>query len=156
MLSLDLRLLTIVQAWRVVGTAFFFRYAFNVLPGVWAFPAAFGDTSMGMTAPYLAASLISRKSLPKRAFVVWNLLGILAIVVAAVLGLAVAEPLRIRSGEISIQPMTVLPVTLFPNMNLWGEKSSGAITSKKPPSRSAVLKLIRQTATQLGKRNNLC
>ena len=77
-LSLDVRLLTIVQAWRVVGAAFFFLYAINVLPGVWAFPAAFGDIAMGMTAPYFATSLISGKSLPKRAIVVWNLLGILA------------------------------------------------------------------------------
>jgi hypothetical protein len=35
-------------------------------------------------------------------------------VVAAVLGLALAEPLGIRSGEISIEPLTVLPLSLFP------------------------------------------
>ncbi len=39
--SLDLRLLTIVQGWRVVGAAFFFLYVYDVLPEVWAFPAAF-------------------------------------------------------------------------------------------------------------------
>jgi hypothetical protein len=75
-LSLDLRLLTIVQGWRVVGAAFFFLYVYGVLPGVWAFPAAFGDIAMGVTAPVFAMALISGKSFPRWAFVVWNLLGI--------------------------------------------------------------------------------
>ena len=113
-LSLDLRLLTIVQAWRVVGAAFFFLYAYNVLPGEFAFPAAGGDIAMGMTAPYFAMSLINGRSFPRRAFIVWNLLGILDFVVAAVVGLILAEALGIRFGEISIQPLAVLPLNLFP------------------------------------------
>ncbi len=59
-------------------------------------------------------ALIKGKSFPRRAFIVWNLLGILDFVVAAVLGLAVGGLLGIRSGEISIEPMTVLPLSLFP------------------------------------------
>ncbi len=114
LLSLDLRLLTIVQCWRVVGAAFFFLYAFNVLPKVWAFPAAFGDIAIGVSAPVFAMALIRGKSFPRRTFVVWNLLGLLDFVVAAVLGLAVGELVGIRSGEISIAPMTVLPLSLFP------------------------------------------
>ncbi len=113
-LSLDLRLLTIVQCWRVVGAAFFFLYAFDVLPRVWAFPAAFGDIAMGVTAPVFAMSLISGNPFPRVAFIVWNLLGILDFVVAAVLGLAIAESLGIRSGAISTQPLTLLPLSLFP------------------------------------------
>ena len=114
LLSIDLRLLTIVQCWRVVGAAFFFLYAFNVLPRAWAFPAAFGDIAIGVTAPVFAMALIKGKSFPRRAFIVWNLLGILDFVVAAFLGLAVGELVGIRSGEISIAPMTVLPLVLFP------------------------------------------
>jgi hypothetical protein len=114
LLSIDLRLLIIVQGWRVVGAAFFFLYAFNVLPRVWAFPAAFGDIAIGVTAPVFAMALIIGKSFPRRAFVVWNLLGLLDFVVAAVLGLAVGELVGIRTGEISIAPMTVLPLVLFP------------------------------------------
>ncbi len=113
-LSFDLRLLTIVQAWRVVGAAFFFLYAFDVLPRVWAFPAAFGDIAMGVTAPVFAMSLIRGKPFPRVAFLVWNLLGILDFVVAAVLGLAIAESLGIRSGAVSTQPLTLLPLSLFP------------------------------------------
>jgi hypothetical protein len=48
------------------------------------------------------------------AFIVWNLLGILDFVVAAVLGLAIAELLGIRSAEIRTQPLTLLPLSLFP------------------------------------------
>ncbi len=114
-LSIDIRLLVIVQSWRVVGAAFFFLYAYSILPRVWAFPAAFGDIAIGVTAPIFAMALIGGKYFPKRAFVVWNLLGILDFVVAAVLGLVVAEQLGIRTGEISTQPLTVLPLNLFPN-----------------------------------------
>jgi hypothetical protein len=103
-----------VQAWRVVGAAFFFLYAFQVLPGIWAFPAAFGDIAMGVTAPVFAMALVSGKSFSRWAFVGWNLLGILDFVVAAVLGLALAGPLGISTGEISIEPLTVLPLSLFP------------------------------------------
>ena len=113
-LSLDLRLLTIVQSWRVVGASFFFLYAYDVLPGVWAFPGAFGDIAMGVTAPIFAMSLIRGNPFPRMAFIVWNLLGILDFVVAAVLGLAIAESLGIRFGEISTQPLTLLPLSLFP------------------------------------------
>ncbi len=113
-LSIDIRLLVIVQSWRVVGAAFFFLYAYSILPRVWAFPAAFGDIAMGVTAPIFAMALIGGKYFPQRAFVVWNLLGILDFVVAAVLGLVVAEQLGIRTGEISTQPLTVLPLNLFP------------------------------------------
>ena len=114
LLSLDLRLLTIVQCWRVVGAASSSFMPLNVLPGVWAFPAAFGDIAMGVTAPIFAMSLIRGNPFPRMAFIVWNLLGILDFVVAAVLGLAIAESLGIRSGEISTQPLTVLPLSLFP------------------------------------------
>jgi len=113
-LSIDIRLLVIVQSWRVVGAAFFFLYAYSILPRVWAFPAAFGDIAMGVTAPVFAMALIGGKYFPKRAFVVWNLLGILDFVVAAVLGLVAAELLGIRTGEVSTQPLTVLPLNLFP------------------------------------------
>ncbi len=57
LLSIDLRLLIMVQGWRVVGAVFFFLYAFNVLPKVWAFPAAFGDIAIGVTAPVFAMAL---------------------------------------------------------------------------------------------------
>ena len=114
LLSIDLRLLIIVQGWRVVGAAFFFLYAFNVLPRLWAFPAAFGDIAIGVTAPVFAMALIIGRPFPRWAFIVWNLLGILDFVVAAFLGLAVGELVGIRSGEISIAPMTVLPLVLFP------------------------------------------
>ncbi len=69
---------------------------------------------MGVTAPVFAMSVISGKSFLRRAFLVWNLLGILDFVVAPTLGLAIAESLGIRSGEVSTQPLTVLPLTLFP------------------------------------------
>jgi hypothetical protein len=43
-LSLDLRLLTAVQAWRVLGGMFLVLYAFNLRPALFAFPAGLGST----------------------------------------------------------------------------------------------------------------
>ena len=114
MLSLDLRLLTMLQSWRVVGAAFFFLYSFDVLPGGWAFPGAFGDIAIGVTAPVFAMALVAGKPLPTSTFVGWNLLGILDFVTALVLGIALAGPLGLNSGEITVHPLTVLPLSLFP------------------------------------------
>src|SRR2546426_6245533 len=42
-LRLDLRLLTAMQAWRVVGAMFLVLLSFGFLPGTFAWPAGIGD-----------------------------------------------------------------------------------------------------------------
>jgi hypothetical protein len=114
-LSLDLRLITIFQSWRVLGAGLLFLYAYNVLPGIFALPAGWGDVAIGVAAPFYAMALISGKALPKRAFVTWNVLGIFDLVVAATLGtLAAPGPLGILAGEITTGPLTLLPLSLIP------------------------------------------
>ena len=46
-LSLDLRLLTAMQAWRVVGAMFLVLMSFGLLPGTFAWPAGIGDLIVG-------------------------------------------------------------------------------------------------------------
>jgi hypothetical protein len=114
-LSLDLRLITIFQSWRVFGAGFLFLYAYNILPGIFALPAGWGDTAIGVAAPFYAMALVSGKALPKRAFVAWNILGIFDFVVAATLGiLAAPGPLGILAGEVTTGPLTLLPLSLIP------------------------------------------
>src|SRR5262245_59003763 len=50
-LGMDLRLLTAIQSWRVIAGMFLALYAFNLLPGMFAWPAGVGDMAVGMAAP---------------------------------------------------------------------------------------------------------
>ena len=52
--SLDLRLLTLAQTWRVGGIVFLVLYQQGALPGVFAIPAGWGDIAIGITAPIVA------------------------------------------------------------------------------------------------------
>ena len=56
-LGLDLRMLTLFQAWRVIGFGFLPLYAYGVLPGLFAWPAGLGDVAVGLAAPFVAARL---------------------------------------------------------------------------------------------------
>ena len=57
-LGLDLRLLTAVQAWRVLGLVFLAFYDFGLLPGLFAWPAGVGDGAVGMAAIFVLAAML--------------------------------------------------------------------------------------------------
>ena len=114
-LEADLRLLTAVQAWRFGGLAFLAFYVHGVLPGVFAFPAGLGDMAIGATAPWIMLSLARRPDFASsRSFRVWNLLGILDLVVAVGIGGLVSALASGAPGEITTAPMAVLPLVLIP------------------------------------------
>lgn len=114
-LAADLRLVTAIQAWRFGGLGFLAFYAHGILPGIFAWPAGLGDMAIGATAPWIMLSLIHRPDFASGGpFRVWNLLGILDLVVAVGIGglsgaLAAGTP-----GEITTAPMAVLPLVLIP------------------------------------------
>jgi hypothetical protein len=111
----DLPLLTALQAWRFAGFGFIALYAYNVLPGAFAWPAGLGDMAIGLTAPWLALTLIRRPALASsRLFTIWNLLGILDLVVA--IGAGTLSQLRATgtAGEIATTPMAQMPLLLIP------------------------------------------
>src|SRR5579862_8102377 len=56
-LSLDLRLIAGMQAWRWAGLGFLSLYALNILPAVFALPAGLGDMAIGVTAPWMILAL---------------------------------------------------------------------------------------------------
>jgi hypothetical protein len=113
LLSLDLRMLTFVQTWRVGGIVFLLLYQQGLLPGVFALPAGWGDFAIGITAPIMAWSW--RPPFPYRTFVVWNALGLLDLVMAVTLGLlASATPLGVLAGEVTTRLMGQFPLSLIP------------------------------------------
>jgi hypothetical protein len=112
-LSADLPLGAAIQAWRAGGLVFLALYVHGMLPGAFAWPAGLGDIFIGVTAPWIALALIRRPGFATSSvFIVWNLLGILDLVVAVGSGglhSAFASP-----GEVTTGPMAQLPLVLIP------------------------------------------
>jgi len=114
-LSLDLRLVAGMQAWRWAGVGFLDLYAHNILPGVFALPAGLGDMAIGISAPWIVLALARQPDFAARsAFVRWNVLGILDLVVAVTIA-AVSTVLATGApGEITVAPMATLPLLVVP------------------------------------------
>ncbi len=108
-LSLDVRLLTLAQAWRIVGFTFVLLEGKSMLPAIFAWPAGYGDMAIGATATFVAWKLATPNH--RRGFVLWQALGITDLVTAVALG--VTAPLLRPYGP-SMAPMTVLPLSLVP------------------------------------------
>src|ERR1700727_1302278 len=114
-LSLDLRLIAGMQAWRWAGLGFLDLYEHNVLPAVFALPAGLGDMAIGVTAPWIILSLIRQPGFAARGtFIRWNVLGILDLLVAVSIGTVMAFVATGAPGEVSTAPMATLPLLLIP------------------------------------------
>jgi hypothetical protein len=108
-LSLNPRILTSLQSWRIVGFTFLLLEARNVLPGIFAFPAGYGDMFIGVTAGFAAWKLAEPAH--RNSFIFWQMLGILDLVTAVSLGTTAG--LLMPNGP-SMVAMTVLPLSLIP------------------------------------------
>jgi hypothetical protein len=114
-LDADLRLATAVQAWRAGGIGFLALYAHGVLPGIFAWPAGLGDIAIGVTSPWIMLALIRRPDfMISRTFVIWNLLGILDLVVAVSIGALSSVLASGVAGEVTTGPMAQMPLVLIP------------------------------------------
>jgi hypothetical protein len=113
-LAADLPLATAIQAWRFVGLGFFALYSYGVLPGIFVWPAGLGDIAIGLTAPWVAIALVRRPGIAcSRLFVVWNLFGILDLVVAVGAAAINQSLAKGAVGEVTVAPMAVLPLVLI-------------------------------------------
>lgn len=114
-LEADLGFITSVQAWRAGGLGFLALYTYGVLPGLFAWPAGLGDIAIGITAPALVLALARDPAVAQgRRFVVWNLLGILDLVVAVSMGAVGSGFLPGFAPEVSTTPMSQMPLVLIP------------------------------------------
>jgi hypothetical protein len=113
-LNLDQRLAVGLQAWRFGGFVFVALTTYNVLPGAFAWPAGLGDMAIGATAPLIALAIARNpKFVTSRLFVIWNLLGILDLVVAVGTATLVAW-FGIGAESSRIGPMAQLPLLVIP------------------------------------------
>ncbi len=108
-LSLNPTILTSLQASRLIGFSFVLLEARGVLPAVFALPAGYGDMAVGATAAFVAWRLVTPRY--RNAFVLWQALGIIDLVLAVALGTTAA--LLSPHGP-TTAPMTVLPLSLVP------------------------------------------
>jgi hypothetical protein len=114
-LTADPVLLSAVQAWRAGGLGFLALSAHGVLPGMFAWPAGLGDIAIGVTAPWIVLALIRHPGFAvSRGFAVWNLLGILDLVVAVSLGALNSGFVPGFTGTVTTAPMAQLPLVLIP------------------------------------------
>jgi hypothetical protein len=114
-LSVDLRVIAGIQAWRWAGFGFLSLYTYKILPGIFAWPAGLGDMAIGITAPLMLAGLLRRPGFASsRSFVAWNLSGILDLTVAVSIGALVPLFAPNLYGTVSTGHMTQLPLVLIP------------------------------------------
>jgi hypothetical protein len=114
-LSVDLRLIVAIQAWRWAGFGFLTLYAYGVLPGIFAWPAGLGDMAIGFTAPLVLANLLRRPNFAaSKSFAAWNASGILDLTVAVSIGALVPLLAPNLYGSVTTAPMSQLPLVLIP------------------------------------------
>src|SRR4030095_196693 len=114
-LSLDLRLLTAMQAWRIIGAMFLVLMTFRLLPGTFAWPAGVGDIIVGAYAPFVVLAISRRTPNWRRHVVLLNILGLLDFVGAIGGGAAAGNsPMGILRGEVATDIMQRLPLSLIP------------------------------------------
>jgi hypothetical protein len=114
-LGADLRLVAGMQAWRWAGFGFLSLYAHHVLPAVFAFPAGLGDMAIGITAPWIVLGLIREPAFAGgRRFVIWNIMGILDLVVAVALGTICSGFIPGLTGNVTTGTMGQLPLVFIP------------------------------------------
>jgi hypothetical protein len=121
-LAIDLRLLTAVQSWRVIGVMFLAFYAFGLLPGLFAWPAGVGDAAVGLAAPFVLLAMVRRSPTWRRQVLWLNLAGLVDFVGAIgtgvlssnnSIGLVADGATRVSLGSL---PLSLIPTFAVP---LW-------------------------------------
>ena len=119
-LAQDLRILTLLQMWRVIGFTFLPLLAIGALPGLFAWPAGLGDVAVGLGAVYVVTRLDRDADYAVSAgFLRFHLLGLLDFAVAVgTAGLAAGAFPALIPGGVTSAPMDVWPLNLFPSFGV--------------------------------------
>lgn len=114
-LSIDLRLIVAIQAWRWAGFGFLTLYTYRILPGLFAWTAGLGDMAIGITAPFVLLALVRKPEFATgTSFLAWNLSGILDLAVAVSIGAVIPIFAPNLFGGVTTSPMSRLPLLLIP------------------------------------------
>ena len=112
--SLNPRILTYIQSWRVLGVTFVILEAHKLLPAVFALPAGYGDMAIGATAGLVAATLSNPSH--RNSFIVWQILGMSDLVMAVGLGTTahLINPLGVPISLMTVLPLSLVPTFIVP------------------------------------------
>jgi hypothetical protein len=118
--SLDLRLLTMLQGWRVVGLAFLVLAGEGALPDTFAIPAGYGDILIGATAPFVAVLVVGGGAIARRLYYGWVVLGVADLALAITVGILHSNsPLGLLRGTgPDTDAMGTLPMSLIPTFGV--------------------------------------
>jgi hypothetical protein len=109
--------ITALQSYRVIGVAMLVLYSWHQLPALFGLVVGWGDIFIGSTAPLAALALASGRRSGKVIFILWNVLGILDLLDAIVLGLVIQVgllPTAIDTSAMSLFGMSLITVYLVP------------------------------------------
>ena len=114
--TLDARTSVAIQAYRLVPGFFFLAEAARgAISGGFAIQAGVGDAAVGILAPWVASLLEKENPYARRIAFAWNVVGILDLVTAIVLGvLYSASPLGVLAGGLTSQELVQYPLCLIP------------------------------------------
>ena len=121
-LSIDLKLLTAFQSWRVIGVVFLVLYAFDLLPGAFAWPAGVGDAVVGLAAPFVVMAIVRRSPTWRRQVVLLNVAGLVDFVLAIGAGVLTSNnAIGVLSDDGGRVSLGSLPLSLIPTfaVPLW-------------------------------------
>jgi hypothetical protein len=118
-MALDLRLLTAMQAWRLIGAMFLVLMWFGMLPGTFAWPAGVGDAIVGAYAPFVLVAMVRRTQGWQKHVLLLNVLGLIDFVGAIGGGvLSGNSPIAIFHASVSTDIMQSLPLSLIPTFGV--------------------------------------
>jgi hypothetical protein len=116
-----------LQVFRIFGFVFLILSTQQILPGIFAIPAGWGDFLTGLTAPMVTYLYFSRKPGSNWLVLGWNLFGLGDLMLALTLGflttpgqfqrLAVDFPFP-EFGQMGAFPLILIPAYLVPFFNL--------------------------------------
>jgi hypothetical protein len=112
--SIDVRVLVLVHVTRFVGLYFLVLYGRGELPWAFAVPGGWGDVIVAAGALLLAAFVRPETAPGRRAYLAWNVVGLVDIlgVVLTAARLALADPGSMRA--LLRLPLSLLPTFLVP------------------------------------------
>lgn len=116
-LAQDIRMLTMMQHWRVIGFGFLPLFAFGHLPALFALPAGIGDVAIGLAALFVIGRFDRDPGFAtSNGLVRFHLLGLLDFAVAiTAAGLSAGGYPALTAGGVTASAMEVWPLNIFPS-----------------------------------------
>ena len=98
----------------MLGLGFLFLYAYDVLPGLFAWLAGLGDAMAAVGATVIGIRLLRGDEVAKQSLLRWNSYGLLDFLIAVTAGTVLRSSLL--GGAVTTDPLSSLPLSLIPTL----------------------------------------